>query len=111
MESLNADIVLHMCPHMDLGTLSCFAVAYPKWQSLALRFIQKRTWGIRAIRKFATCSPKPNKSFGELNEVLEKISPELMHLETDLPQEIRKTLQTIISRPGSSVKVMYGPCK
>lgn len=48
MQFLNTDIVLELCARMDLGTLSSFAVAYPEWESLTHRTIQKKSWGVIA---------------------------------------------------------------
>lgn len=49
MQFLNTDIVLELCARMDLPTLSSFAAAYPEWESLVLRTIQKKSWGIKAV--------------------------------------------------------------
>lgn len=49
VETMNADIVYLLCPYLDLGSLSCFAAAYPQWSAVFHHFLRKRMPLIRLI--------------------------------------------------------------
>lgn len=44
---MNADIIYLLCSYLDLGSLSCFALACPQWSATVHRYLKKR---IRTIR-------------------------------------------------------------
>lgn len=41
-ESMNADIVLMLCPYLDLGSLLSMTAAYPKWSHIIRKHIEKK---------------------------------------------------------------------
>lgn len=49
MVLLCPDVLLHLCDHLDLETMSTFLVALPQFEPLVLRSIRNKRYAIKVV--------------------------------------------------------------